>query len=92
MLQGRSSFENRTHPSISGSVSGSISGATVDSQLKVFSGKKVLLVEVCDMVSLQACDCHLTQLRSHIFSCGRANDGGLDTALCSPSACFVTQI
>ena len=31
--------------------SGSISGSTVESALALFSGKKVLLVEVCDMVS-----------------------------------------
>lgn len=32
---------------------GSMSGSTVESSLALFAGKKVLLVEVCDMVRLQ---------------------------------------
>lgn len=32
--------------------SGSLSGSTVESGLALFAGKKVLLVEVCDMVRL----------------------------------------
>lgn len=32
--------------------SGSMSGSTVESGLALFAGKKVLLVEVCDMVRL----------------------------------------
>lgn len=34
--------------------SGSLSGSTVESGLALFAGKKVLLVEVCDMVRLSA--------------------------------------
>ena len=38
--------------------SGSLSGSTVESGLALFAGKKVLLVEVCDMVSeLLVCVC-----------------------------------
>ena len=37
--------------------SGSQSGSTVESGLAMFAGKKVLLVEVCDMVSGCFCVC-----------------------------------
>lgn len=71
---GRSSSEGWRQPSLASS------GSTADSDLKVFAGKKVLLVEVCEMVRLALCFMLLTLwLRSVSHLCEVLANGLLVT-------------